>query len=207
MTNCNKCGKHVSTPAEAALHDQQCTGVASDWHFKKGISQSVMSNEQYQKSGMSTFASVILYNARYPDGHLLIQTAKNLSNSKEHAEDVLIRGIIEQEGFLDKNGGNRLVFNLSKSPCSSSVLHPTFTAGAVKKQGCTETLIDLHNNGLTLGSKYDIEVVIFCHALYAGGGGKLTGSHEAADLLAYNGITLQTSVHQKNDGSSARKAF
>lgn len=208
MPNCIHCGFYASTPAEAHAHTQVCTGRKFDTYFKQGISSSMLSNDQYQKSGMSTFASVILYNSKFLNGKMLIQSAKNLSNSQEHAEDVLVRGIKSRANDLSTFGTNLLYFNLSKSPCSSSVANPTFDPTTKKTRGCTETLIDLQKNGLTInGEKYNFQIHIICYQLYQGGPGKLTGSIQAAHLLESNGISLNSDVHLNKGGIASKKAY
>jgi pyrimidine deaminase RibD-like protein len=153
--------------------------------FTFGASDSEMTNQQWMKSGMNTFSSVLVEN---DDEELeLLKVTKNLktkTHGAEHAEDVAMRNLLAQFSADDLNG-KFIVLNLSKSPCSS-----TYGTSGAKDPGCTENLIDFVK-------ATGVNMVITCRGLYNGS----KGSQDAVDALRKAGIDVSVDVRM---GAQAR---
>ena len=145
--------------------------AAAKWSF--GHSDDEMSNEQWLKSGMSTFVSIMVDDGG--DELKELGKAKSLKTKTygpEHAEDVAMRSLLAEYGAAGLKGLH-IILNLSKSPCSS-------TFGTTdKKPGCAENLVKF-------AKTYKVRITLICRGLYKG----LEGSWNAVLALRAEGITV-----------------
>lgn len=145
--------------------------AAAKWSF--GHSEDEMSNEQWLKSGMSTFVSIMVDDGG--DELKELGKAKSLKTKTygpEHAEDVAMRSLLAEYGAAGLKGLH-IILNLSKSPCSS-------TFGTTdKKPGCAENLVKF-------AKTYKVRITLICRGLYKG----LEGSWNAVLALRADGITV-----------------
>jgi len=145
--------------------------AAAKWSF--GHSEEEMSNEQWLKSGMSTFVSIMVDDGG--DELKELGKAKSLKTKTygpEHAEDVAMRSLLAEYGAAGLKGLH-IILNLSKSPCSS-------TFGTTdKKPGCAENLVKF-------AKTYKVRITLICRGLYKG----LEGSWNAVLALRAEGITV-----------------
>lgn len=127
--------------------------AAAKWSF--GHSEDEMSNEQWLKSGMSTFVSIMVDDGG--DELKELGKAKSLKTKTygpEHAEDVAMRSLLAEYGAAGLKGLH-IILNLSKSPCSS-------TFGTTdKKPGCAENLVKF-------AKTYKVRITLICRGLYKG---------------------------------------
>lgn len=165
-------------------------------------SDRVMTAEQWHRSGMSTYATVIFQEAT---GELIeLGGTKSISttpNRPGHAEDVALRVIEENlEMFAPSTSGtNHLILSVSKSPCTSEERpHPKEPGRRLPKTsgkavGCTERLIELARKGLTKnGETYRFDLTVLCRGLYGPGGRDvLAASQAAVNEMRRNGITVR----------------
>lgn len=172
-------------------------------NFKYGIKAEQITNKEWMKSGMVTFGSIIICNSIYPEGLDICITTKNLKTKRfgnEHAEDVMIR-YLRNEGLQYLVSGrevNEIIFNISKSPCSSTYRTTN------KLKGCTEELIDFHNEPLYEGGKvYRFNVHVIARSIYK----QSESSTHALELMVSNGIKVQTDVFLRKDNTPMKKMF
>jgi hypothetical protein len=158
---------------------------AAEKKFSFGASDAEMSNQQWFKSGMSTFSSVLVEN---DDEELeLLKVTKNLKTKTygaEHAEDVAMRNLLGQFSAAELKG-KLVILNLSKSPCSSG-----FGTSGDKKPGCTENLAEFVK-------ETGVNLVITCRGFYKG----LEKSKEAVEWLRGKGVDISVDVRT---GAQAR---
>jgi hypothetical protein len=169
-----------------------------------GASDDILSNDKWLKSGMTTHGSAILFNVRYPDG-IALGIFKNLTTVKhgcEHAEDVFIR-VIKQDKLgmmVPSPQVNRIILNLSKSPCSSTY------GTSNKPRGCAEELINFQNQVFVhpvSRNEYVFKLIVIARGVYK----QEQGSHDALDMMRSQGIEVTTDAHRKANGQPARKEY
>ncbi len=163
-------------------------GIARPWilqpkviqrsQWKMGQKDEDMSNQQWAKSGMVTYVSIMVDDEELTLTELgLGKSLKTKTYGAEHAEDVAMRALLATYGE-DGLAGLSVILNLSKSPCSSD----RGTSGA-KDPGCTENLI-------AFKKKYKLGLTLICRGLYKG----LEASQEAVEDLRAAGITVSVDV-------------
>lgn len=173
-------GSGLPTQSNARLQAAQPRRTVvqlSGWKF--GANDDEMSNQQWFKSGMSTFGSILVEDEDN-DGELVsLKVTKNLKTvtyGNEHAEDVAIR--VLHENYSDEElNGLLVILNLSKSPCSSKF------GTSNKLVGCAEELVDFVKD-------YKVNLIITCRGLYKG----LHESQEAVDWMRSKGINISVDV-------------
>src|SRR6185295_3785962 len=124
--------------------------AAAKWSF--GQSEAEMSNQQWLKSGMSTFVSIMVDDGGDELKELgIAKSIKTKTYGPEHAEDVATRALLAEYG-ADGLKGLHIILNLSKSPCSS-------TFGTTdKKPGCAENLVKF-------AKTYKVRITLICRGL------------------------------------------
>ena len=148
--------------------------AAAKWSM--GHSEEEMSEQQWFKSGMATFCSIMVDEGG--DALVELGLGKSLKTKKfgaEHAEDVAIRTLLSTYDAKDLNGMTVLI-NISKSPCSS-----TYGTSGAKHPGCTENLI-------AFKKKYKVNLMLTLRGVYKG----MEESKDALKLLRDNGILIST---------------
>ena len=148
----------------------------AQWSY--GQSDNDMSNQQWAKSGMVTYASIMVDDGDEELTFLgLGKSNKTVKFGAEHAEDVAIRTLLSEYSKAELNGLS-VILNLSKSPCSSD----RGTSG-LKNPGCAENLI-------AFKKAYKVNLTLICRGLYKG----LEASQEAVEDLRGAGITVSVDV-------------
>ena len=146
------------------------------WSY--GQSDAEMSDQQWFKSGMSTFASIMVDDG---DEELTLlglgKSNKTVKFGAAHAEDVAMRTLLE-EYSAEELSNLSVILNLSKSPCSS-----TYGTSGAKDPGCAENLI-------AFKKKYKVKISLTCRGLYKGA----EESQKAVELLRDNGIDVSVDV-------------
>lgn len=147
-------------------------------------------SDQWTDSGDSTFLSM-MYEPQDGTASLiplgLAKSNKSATHGSEHAEDVALRIINDNLTLFSPIARNKLVLNISKSPCTSTARMNGMAVLPVtsnKVVGCTERLIHLVNNGITvlpLGTNYTFSLSIICRGLYCP---TIPGSSQANVLAA-----------------------
>jgi len=146
--------------------------------WSMGQSDDDMSNQQWAKSGMVTYVSIMVDDDELTMTELgLGKSLKTKTYGAEHAEDVAIRALLATYGGAGL-AGLSVILNLSKSPCSS--VHGT---SGDKDPGCTENLIEFKN-------KYKLGLTLICRGLYKG----LEASQDAVEDLRKAGIAVSVDV-------------
>lgn len=146
------------------------------WSF--GQSDDDMSNQQWAKSGMVTYASIMVDDGDEALAFIgLGKSNKTVRFGREHAEDVSMRVLLDTYTEEELNGLN-IILNLSKSPCSSK-----FGTSGDKDPGCAENLV-------AFAKAYGCNISIICRGLYKGA----EGSQQAVDWLRSKGIAVSVDV-------------
>lgn len=163
----------VSRPAIVQTKVVQ-RAAAPKWSM--GHSDEEMSDQQWFKSGMATFCSIMVDEG----GDALVElgmgkSLKTKTYGAEHAEDVAIRTLLSVYDAKALNGMMVLI-NISKSPCSS-----TYGTSGAKHPGCTENLI-------AFKKKYNVNLMLTLRGVYKG----MDESQDALKLLRDNGILIST---------------
>ncbi len=146
--------------------------------FSFGASEDEMSDDQWFKSGMSTFSSILVDGKKGEFDFLKVtKNLKTKTFGAEHAQDVAMRNISSEFSAAELKG-KHVVLNLSKSPCSS-----TYGTSGDKDPGCAENLI-------AFVKATGIHLTLICRGLYNGS----KGSQDAVDLLRSKGIDVSVDV-------------
>lgn len=146
--------------------------------WKMGQKDDDMDNQQWAKSGMVTYVSIMVDDDELTLTELgLGKSLKTKTFGAEHAEDVAMRALLATYGG-DGLAGLSVILNLSKSPCSSG--HGT---SGDKDPGCTENLI-------AFKKKYKLGLTLICRGLYKG----LEASQSAVESLRAAGIAVSVDV-------------
>lgn len=139
-----------------------------------GHSDAEMSDQQWFKSGMATYCSIMVDDGS-GDSLAEVGLGKSLKTKTygaEHAEDVAMRTLLEEYGADGLEGVN-VILSVSKSPCSSGFKTSN------KDEGCAEALVKF-------AKKYKCKISIICRGLYKG----LPASQLAINWLRLQGIEV-----------------
>lgn len=170
--------QRIASPAAPPSLGMPPRAVVQLAKWSYGTKDDEMSNQQWLKSGMSTFSSTLVEDEDSDELTVLgiTKNVKTKLHGSEHAEDVAIRVLKDKYSAVQLNGLG-VILNLSKSPCSS-----TFGTSS-KAKGCAEELVDLvQNDGVNLS--------IICRGLYKG----LDASQKAIDWMRTKGIAVSVDV-------------
>ncbi len=171
--------------------------------YKFGKAKGDLSNQQWMRSGMSTYGSAYLVNNAHENGVRLgvMKNNKSKRYGCEHAEDVFIRVVKAKVGLLVVSPAvNTIILSVSKSPCSSSL------GTSNKPVGCAEELINFQNNPYICpitGNEYLFKIIVIARSVYK----QSAGSRQAITMMRENGIEVTTDVHRKKNGSPMAKEF
>lgn len=171
--------------------------------YMYGEADDDLSNQQWMRSGMSTYGSAYLINDAHKAGVRLgiMKNNKSKRFGCEHAEDVFIRAVKAKVGLLIKSPAvNTIILSISKSPCSS-------TLGTSNKDvGCAEELINFQNNPYICPitrNEYLFKIIVIARAVYK----QSEDSRLAIKMMRGNGIQVTTDVHRKKNGLPMAKEF
>lgn len=150
--------------------------------WSMGQSDAEMSDQQWFKSGMATYCSIMVDDG---SGDALEEVGlgksiKTKTYGAEHAEDVAMRALLEAYG-ADGLEGLNVILSVSKSPCSSGFKTSN------KDVGCAEALVKFAKD-------YKCKISIICRGLYKG----LEASQLAVNWLRLKGI--EVSVDERLGG-------
>jgi hypothetical protein len=166
-------------------------------------SKNAMTPEQWDKSGMSTFLSIMFEDQ---DGNIIdlghTKSTRSVLHGSEHAEDVALRLIRDNIGMFDPQRRNHIILSVTKSPCTSTSRNGLPVTSS-KQVGCTEELLNLVNNGVqSNGNLYQFRLTLICHGLYSpfpGSADKRQASQEAINALDANAnIEVSGDVRPQN---------
>ena len=142
--------------------------------WSMGQSDAEMSDQQWFKSGMATYCSIMVDDG---SGDVLEElglgkSIKTKTHGAEHAEDVAMRALLEEYG-ADGLAGVNVILSVSKSPCSSGFKTSN------KDVGCAEALVKFAKD-------HKCKISIICRGLYKG----LEASQLAVNWLRLKGIDV-----------------
>jgi hypothetical protein len=146
--------------------------------WSMGQSDAEMSDQQWRKSGMATYCSIMVDDGS-EEGLVELGLGKSIKTKTygaEHAEDVAMRALLEEYGEGGLVGLN-VILSVSKSPCSSGFKTSN------KDEGCAERLVQFAKD-------YKCTISIICRGLYKG----LEASQLANNWLRTKGINVSVDV-------------
>jgi hypothetical protein len=146
--------------------------------WSMGQSDAEMSDQQWRKSGMATYCSIMVDDGD-DDGLVELGLGKSLKTKTygaEHAEDVAMRTLLAEYG-ADGLAGLNVILSVSKSPCSSGFKTSN------KAEGCAEALVQF-------AADYKCKISIICRGLYKG----LEASQLAVNWMRLKGVDVSVDV-------------